>query len=65
MVGKISSNSSAVGSDGRTRIMRGILLRVFWRRSWLVGRVMVYRIKLKTGANGLFLRTDAQATTML
>jgi hypothetical protein len=33
IVGKISSNSSAVGSEGRTRIIRGTFVRIFRRRS--------------------------------
>jgi hypothetical protein len=28
--------------------MRGILLRVFWRRSWLVGRIIGVKDKAKT-----------------
>jgi hypothetical protein len=32
-VGKISSKFSSVGSDGRTRIIRGVLVRIFLRRS--------------------------------
>jgi len=33
IVGKISSNSSEVGSDGRTRIIRGTFERILRRRS--------------------------------
>jgi hypothetical protein len=33
IVGKTSSNSSRVGSDGRTRIIRGTFVRIFLRRS--------------------------------
>src|SRR6266404_946509 len=46
-VGKISSNSSRVGSDGRTRIMRGIFVRVFLRRSWSEGRIIELKDRAK------------------
>jgi hypothetical protein len=46
-VGKISSKSSSLGSDGRTRIIRGILVRIFLRRSGVEERVICSSIKRK------------------
>src|SRR5258708_22455463 len=43
-VGRISSKSSRVGSEGRTRIMRGILVRILRRRSSLEGRTIRVRV---------------------
>src|SRR5579864_2925899 len=40
-VGRISSKSSRVGSEGRTRIMRGSLVLILRRRSSLEGRTIV------------------------
>src|SRR5216684_984600 len=39
-VGRTSSKASRVGSEGRTRIMRGTLLRILRRRSSLEGRTI-------------------------
>src|SRR5260370_19033700 len=65
IVGKISSNSSGVGSDGRTRIMRGILLRVLWRRSLDEGRVIgILRIRRKPRCLYAFMHTHPQAITL-
>jgi len=53
MVGKISSNSSAVGSDGRTRSCAGFCCAssAALLAGWVV---IVYRIKLKTAQMGSF-----------
>src|SRR5260370_25632272 len=65
IVGKISSNSSGVGSDGRTRIMRGILVRVLWRRSRDEGRVIgILRRRRKMRCIYDVMHTNAQAITL-
>src|SRR5258708_534112 len=63
-VGKISSKSSSVGSDGRTRIIRGILVRIFLRRSCVEGRVIRYRIKGKPRRASHFIHLHAQVTNL-
>jgi len=60
-VGRISSKSSRVGSDGRTRIIRGTFVRIFLRRSWLEGRVILYSIS-ESPATSHFIHALAQVT---